>query len=185
MPSIAEIIRKYKAYECMECGKCAALCPVTRAGDTYGPRRAVRDLMDGEEAKLSSCRTCGSCETRCPMGVEYIDMIQALREEGASDQAIPGCAHSGMFQTLAEMMAEDDFPQERLKWVNDDLKVAEQGEVLYFVGCAPYFDAYFQDHRGGALEGVKNGIRLQQPGVADAEGSPIMSPIKLRMPAQN
>jgi Fe-S oxidoreductase len=45
-------------------------------------------------------------------------------------------------------MANSDLKQKRLDWVKEDLKVAEKGDVFYFVGCLPHYDAIFYDRQG-------------------------------------
>jgi Fe-S oxidoreductase len=35
--------------------------------------------------------------------------------------------------------------QNRLDWITPDLKVSSHGEILYFVGCLPYFETFFSD----------------------------------------
>jgi Fe-S oxidoreductase len=31
-----------------------------------------------------------------------------------------------------------------MEWVSDDLRIREKGDLLYFVGCLPYFDVFFE-----------------------------------------
>jgi Fe-S oxidoreductase len=42
-------------------------------------------------------------------------------------------------------MTAPEMKQSRLEWLTDDLKTSETGEYLLFVGCLPYFDAYFDE----------------------------------------
>ena len=56
--------------------------------------------------------------------------------------------------------AAPDLKQNRLNWVNGDLKIAEKGEVLYFVGCAPFFDVFFSDLEVKTLDAAKSVVKL-------------------------
>jgi Fe-S oxidoreductase len=58
------------------------------------------------------------------------------------------------------IMAGSDHPQERLDWVTDDMKIAEKGDLGYFVGCLPYFDALFSDLESNSLEIARSTVRV-------------------------
>ena len=57
-------------------------------------------------------------------------------------------------------MAESESEQNRLEWLEDGLKVAQEGEVLYFVGCLPYFQAFFGDLAPRSLEIARSTVRV-------------------------
>jgi Fe-S oxidoreductase len=50
------------------------------------------------------------------------------------------------------MMTNPDLKQRRLEWLNNDLKISDDSDTLYFVGCLPYYDILF---RNLAIEGVE------------------------------
>jgi Fe-S oxidoreductase len=41
------------------------------------------------------------------------------------------------------MQAAPKLKQDRLNWLTPELKVSKKGEILYFVGCLPYFELFF------------------------------------------
>jgi Fe-S oxidoreductase len=43
------------------------------------------------------------------------------------------------------MQGASGLIQNRLDWITPDLKIATQGDLLYFVGCLPYFETFFSD----------------------------------------
>jgi Fe-S oxidoreductase len=51
--------------------------------------------------------------------------------------------HGGALHHIMEMAARPGLQQNRNGWVSDKLKIAEKGEVLYFVGCLPYYQELF------------------------------------------
>jgi Fe-S oxidoreductase len=57
-------------------------------------------------------------------------------------------------------MTDSEKRMNRLGWVTDDMKVATTGEVLFFVGCAPFFDVFFDDLGVNTLQGVTSAVKL-------------------------
>jgi heterodisulfide reductase subunit D len=145
---------------CLECGKCEATCPITRMEIAYSPmlivEEALRDLPEELEADkgLWNCITCGLCSHRCPSGVDFLEFVRKAREVEPS--SCDRCAHGGVFHALAGIMANEAMDQPgRLAWVDDDIQVAEKGDLLYFTGCLPYFEPVLWDvdvHPQGALK---------------------------------
>ncbi len=153
-------------WTCLDCGKCTAVCPVARTGLGYSPRRFFQQaIRKGVDSILSSrvlfaCLGCDRCTTVCPSGIGITALILRLRAM-AFKQGIPGePAHAGILQTLMRMMADSEVPQNRLEWVDSSLRVSRSGEVLYFVGCAPYFEPLFNHLGVRPLRSARNAIRL-------------------------
>ncbi|MGL1932582.1 MAG: heterodisulfide reductase-related iron-sulfur binding cluster [Desulfotalea sp.] len=69
---------------CMQCGNCAAACPLSQGENTF-PRKIYRYLqLDLKEKLLSSpepwlCYYCGDCNTDCPRGAEPAETMMASR----------------------------------------------------------------------------------------------------------
>ncbi len=69
---------------CMQCGNCAAACPLSSGTNTF-PRRIYRYLQLGLKDKLLSspepwlCYYCGDCNTDCPRGAEPAETMMATR----------------------------------------------------------------------------------------------------------
>ncbi len=147
---IESLLKETRAFMCLDCGKCTGACPLARQGGTYSPRMHIARMVYGypdevlADMDMWSCLTCGLCETKCPSAVEYTDFIEKVRAMSAGERRGGFCAHAGMTHTLARMMANDGESQDRLGWVSEDIKTAKAGEVLYFVGCLPYFDTIFE-----------------------------------------
>lgn len=70
---------------CFACGTCVAGCPVSEVAPEYSPRKIIRQILFGmREEVLSSpliwyCLTCYRCTARCPQGVNFTDVMRALR----------------------------------------------------------------------------------------------------------
>ncbi len=102
--------------------------------------RSAELLKNGQ---LWSCLTCAMCEERCQSGVQYTELVKSLRVEAYTNGNRGQCTHGGALESLMHLMAADRLNQDRLGWVGKNLKTAAKSEVLYFVGCLPYFDVLF------------------------------------------
>ncbi len=179
MAELSEAMRSARAWACYDCGKCTATCPVARAGGVTSPRRQLAAAGRGETCKiaangsLAACLTCGLCDRRCPARVGYTELVQKLREVSFTAGVEPECPHGGALQSLMRMMARGGTRQDRLSWLDADLAtVPEQGEVFLWVGCAPYFDAFFSELEVATLNGPRAAVRLlNRAGV-----TPVVSP---------
>ncbi len=69
---------------CIQCGTCSASCPTAYAMD-YTPRWIIAALRAGQwERVLRSntpwlCASCYYCTVRCPSGIEFTDLMYALK----------------------------------------------------------------------------------------------------------
>ena len=132
MPNLAEIAKRTRAWACYDCGKCSAVCPITRAGGAYSPRRQVLatnlGTVDGlfDSSNLSACLTCMMCDVRCPAGVDYTDLVQYLREVGFREGVEPECSHGGALQSMMRIMAAGKTKQDRLAWLTSDLATSQK-----------------------------------------------------------
>ena len=73
----------FNASACLNCGSCAALCPL---GIELMPRRLFRYVLLGAKDKLLenaesiySCLLCKMCEDNCPAGVSIAENVRSLR----------------------------------------------------------------------------------------------------------
>ncbi|UCD20360.1 MAG: (Fe-S)-binding protein [candidate division WOR-3 bacterium] len=163
---IAKAIRDSKAYLCMECGKCTGTCPVSRYNHGYSPRilvnKAIRsgnhDLL--KDKNIWACLTCKLCDERCPAAIEYIDLTLTTRLEAKKIGEGALCSHGGAAQSLMRIMTTPELEQKRLDWIDNDLKTTQQGDVLYFVGCMPYFDILFSDIKVNTLQAARASVKI-------------------------
>lgn len=149
--NITEVISNSRALLCLECGKCTGVCPVSRFNRGYSPRillnRALRGLNSDllKDKNIWSCLTCKLCDETCPAGINYIDLTQMIRFEAQKFGEDALCSHGGAAQSLMRIMSSPELNPKRMEWLDKNLKVSENGDTLYFVGCAPFFDVLFSD----------------------------------------
>ena len=149
--NINEAIKKSRALLCIECGKCTGICPVSRFNRGYSPRILLNKSLNGankdllKDKNIWACLTCKLCDEQCPADINYIELTQAIRFEAQKlgEEAI--CSHGGAAQSLMRIMTTPELKPNRMVWLGKDLKIAESGKVLCFIGCAPYFDALLSD----------------------------------------
>ena len=79
-------------FECYQCGKCTAGCPLAEEMD-FAPNQIIRllqlGLPDLEEQAVRSlaiwlCLTCEQCATRCPQEVELPKIMEYLRQQAVA-----------------------------------------------------------------------------------------------------
>lgn len=174
MSALDDLIDDTGAYDCVECGKCTTVCPVAKLDQEFAPRLIVVRALEGVEGGLAQekdiwrCTTCAMCSQMCPYKVDYTEFIRGLRTEAVIDGFQPTCSQGGLMQTIARIQSHK-LPQNRLAWVTDDLKVAENGEVYYFSGCQAHLDKIFEERNTGVLDIAKNSIRvLNKSGITPA-----------------
>jgi len=166
LSEISRIITDTRAYSCLDCGKCTVACPISKYDPEYSPRKLVDMALsrDGasllKNSQLWECITCSMCQERCQSGVQYTELIRSLRMEAHDVGETGQCTHGGALESLMHIMTADNLNQNRLGWVDKNLKTATEGEILYFVGCQPYFDVLFADIGAKTLSIARGAVKL-------------------------
>jgi heterodisulfide reductase subunit D len=160
------LILQNKVYYCVECGKCSSICPMNRGENAISPRRIVKKILEKhdkeviEEPWLYSCLVCGLCDEVCPSTISFTSLIRELRRRALESGNRKLCSQSGELMQLGGMMTLPSLRQNRLNWVPKDAKISEKGDVMYFVGCLPYFDIIFKDLNPKTLDTAKGTLRM-------------------------
>ena len=108
---------------------------------------------------LWSCLTCGRCFERCPTNINFPEFMRNLREEAAKRALRPTLTHHGILQSIMDFQAAG-VKQKKTDWAREAGKIAETGEVFYFVGCMPYFSVIFRDIGVDSLSIGRNVIKI-------------------------
>ncbi len=215
---LEQTARDVGVFRCLECGKCTAICPVSRYDCCFSPRRTVgRALMQPDDTLLTddclwTCLTCLQCSQVCPAAVAYSDLTLGLRTEARRLGETAVCTHGEAIHTWMRLMLDPMLKQDRLGWLTGgerskaqkaeeqrsrgaplclqeqggrgtgeqvgkeseerenthhasprpyseqaripvlsqaegthyELRVSDNSDTLYFVGCAPYYGALFK-----------------------------------------
>lgn len=153
MSNLQDFINQNRVWYCLECGKCSAVCPITfwETRAYCSPRLLIEKALNGysadvyEDPLFWSCLTCKRCSELCPSDVLFSEFIRDTRGLARNDGLSGDCAHGEVIQTWGRMMTDPELDQNRLEWLDRDLSVSQDSEVLYFVGCLPYYQLQFKE----------------------------------------
>ncbi|TET91066.1 MAG: hydrogenase iron-sulfur subunit [Methanomassiliicoccales archaeon] len=160
------LIQDTRAFDCVECGKCTSVCPVAMVDEKFAPRLIVVKAQEGASSDLAkekdiwTCNTCGICSAMCPYKVDYPEFIRGLRVESAMLGTVPSCSQGGLLQSTMRIMANSDFEQKRLDWVDEDSKIADTGDVFFFTGCLPQMEVIFQDRELKMTDIARSAVKI-------------------------
>jgi Fe-S oxidoreductase len=147
--TLNQLIEKFQVFHCVECGKCTGACPLAQVDRDFSPRLIAKYAIEQGIAsetvreKTWACLTCGLCDERCPVGISFTEFIRAVRPLYTQTDFKGHLSHGGALQGLMRMQTASGLRQNRLDWITPDLKISTHGEILYFVGCLPYFETFF------------------------------------------
>lgn len=147
-----EIVKAYDVYACQDCGKCTSACSLTLSGKPFSPRAIAQAVISGNLADKSiqsgiwSCLTCALCYDRCPSAVNFPEFIRDIRHVLHLGDSCGVQAHGGFFQSLHRTMTSKELTVKPWKWLPEEMGIDPKSKVLFFGGCAPYFDIFFKNH---------------------------------------
>ena len=151
---IDQIVSAHDVYACQDCGKCSSACPLTLSGKSFSPRAIANAIIAGDinspsvQKDVWSCLTCGLCFDRCPSAVNFSEFIRDLRHISTKIGSKGFEAHGGFFQSLMRTMTSKALKIKHWDWLPEDIQLNPESKILFFGGCAPYFDIFFRNHLG-------------------------------------
>ncbi len=144
----------HDVFACQDCGKCSSACPLTLVGKPFSPRATANAAITGQindpsvQNDIWSCLTCGQCYERCPSAVDFARFIRDLRDVVVDSRLDTHAVHGGFFHSLMRTMTSEDLQIKQWDWLPEDVAVDKKSKILFFGGCAPYFDLFFKRHIG-------------------------------------
>jgi len=179
--SVIEIIAKHDVYACQDCGKCSSACPLTLVGKPFSPRALANTIIAGDidspsvRKDIWACLTCGLCYERCPSAVNFPEFIRDIRCQITNHHQGSSETHGGFFQSLMRTMTSPGVQTKQWEWLPDDIRLDSKSNILFFGGCAPYFDTFFKNNLGVQTTDIlRDSLRLLnffdiQPAVLENE----------------
>jgi heterodisulfide reductase subunit C len=89
-------------FDCYQCGKCSAGCPVDYAMD-LGPRQIMRYIQMGlkkevmESTTVWLCVSCETCSSRCPAKIDIAKVMESLRILATVEGTVPAEKRVNLF----------------------------------------------------------------------------------------
>jgi heterodisulfide reductase subunit C len=83
-----------RIFDCYQCGKCSAGCPIDYAMD-LGPRQIMRAIQLGLKKEVMQsttiwlCVSCETCSSRCPAKIDIAKVMESLRILAAAEGTTP------------------------------------------------------------------------------------------------
>ena len=141
-------------YRCYQCVRCSGVCQLSKV-QSFEPSRIIQMILEGFEDKiiesgvLWDCLTCNACLQNCPEGINFADIVRMAKykmRKSHNQNPDDYIAHKGVYTTISEIMSEPYIkPDRSLDWVPKDCMIAEQGNIMYYVGCIPFFNFEFEN----------------------------------------
>jgi len=93
---------------------------------------------------LWDCLTCNQCLKDCPENINFADLARMARykmRHTTNKNVEELIAHKGVYTTISEIMSRPYInPDRNLDWVPKDCLISDKGNILYYVGCLPFFN---------------------------------------------
>ncbi|KJS28826.1 MAG: methyl-viologen-reducing hydrogenase subunit delta [Desulfatitalea sp. BRH_c12] len=148
------IVAAHDIFACQDCGKCTSACSLALAGKPFSPRFVAAEIIAGRadspemRAAVNACLTCGVCYERCPSAVNFPEFIKDMRVYYRSRDVSTAPAHGGFFQSIMRAMTSEELAPRRWRELPDTIRTRKQSPILFFGGCASYFDIFFRKFLG-------------------------------------
>jgi Fe-S oxidoreductase len=145
----------------------------------YPPSKIIQLILEGFEEKvlnsgvLWDCLTCNQCLKDCPEKINFADIVRIARykmRHEANQNPEELIAHKGIYTTIAEIMSRAYIePKRSLKWVPKGCKITNKGDILYYVGCLPFYEYEFEDPLSIAQNALKIICQIEKNPIAVLE----------------
>ncbi len=156
---------------CYQCARCSGVCQISKV-QKFTPSRIIQMILEGFEddiiksGVLWDCLMCNSCLQMCPKDINFADIVRNVRYKMRMkdiqnlDRTI---AHKGLYTMMSELMSQKNIEIERpLDWIPKGCKISEQGKILYYVGCLPFFNFEFEKSESIAESTLKIICQLEE-----------------------
>ncbi len=118
-----DAISKYRVWHCLDCGKCASICPITRwetrahASPRLLIERAIQGQLDSvmDDHLFWACLTCKRCTEICPSDVHFSEFLRDVRNLARQDDRSGACTHSEITHGIPPRANPRRYPPTRTR----------------------------------------------------------------------
>jgi Fe-S oxidoreductase len=144
-----KFVQQYDLLGCIQCGRCAAGCPLSLTSPLNVRRiiyqALVRDKLDVKQMpEIWDCTTCKTCTLRCPKGLDPAMILVGMRRVMTEGGRIKTTVRDALESTFKFGNPWGRGKARRADWTQDlnlkNLSEGAEAEILYFVGCTPSYD---------------------------------------------
>ncbi|MFX0035810.1 MAG: (Fe-S)-binding protein [Candidatus Hermodarchaeota archaeon] len=139
---------------CYQCGRCSGVCQLSKV-QKFTPSRIIQMILEGFEDKiiesgvLWDCLSCNTCLQYCPEEINFADIVRVARYKMrnlANQSPDEYIAHKGIYTTISEIMSQQGIrPERNLEWVPKGCKISDKGNIMYYIGCLPFYNFEFEN----------------------------------------
>ena len=140
-------VQLMNAYTCTECGRCTDDCPANQTGKLLSPRKIMMDTRDRLEEvgkninqngrfvddgkqllddyitkeELWACTSCNACVESCPIGIDPLSIIMAMRQYLVMEESSAPGDLNNMMSNIENNGAPWPFNnQDRMLWAKEN-----------------------------------------------------------------
>jgi len=156
---------------CYQCGRCSGVCQLSKV-QKFAPSRIIQLILEGFENKvlesgiLWDCLTCNQCLKDCPQNINFADIVRIARykmRKKLTQNLDEHIAHKAIYTTISEMMCRPYInPNRSLEWIPKECNISDKGNILYYVGCIPFFKFEFEGLDEIAVSSLKIICRIEK-----------------------
>ncbi len=139
---------------CYQCARCSGICQLSFV-QKFVPSRIIQMILEGFEDKvvesgvLWDCLQCNACLQNCPEDINFADLVRIAKfkmRKNNNQNPDDYVAHKGIYTIIPEIMSESHIePNRSTDWIPKECEISDHGNILYYVGCLPYFNFEFEN----------------------------------------
>lgn len=145
---------------CVNCGRCARVCPAVAAGRKLSPQRLIQEMKSKLQATpeekfptldpvtgencLWSCTNCSACSYECPSAINHVEYVLDLRRYLLNNNQVDD-KKIQILRALDNNGNPYGVPSyKRAEWLADygveNVSETEEFEYVYWLGCLSAYD---------------------------------------------
>lgn len=160
-------LQREDVFACAQCGYCVKWCPIydQLGWESTSPRGKIfllkkmlennspnlftskTRITTGFVQRLFDCTTCGRCKEKCHLELDLLDLWVRLRElsvrQGLAPESV-GLMEKTLFGPKNIFGMDSQSRRDWATYTSAEIKVQEQAEIVYFVGCVTSYSGRSQ-----------------------------------------